>query len=129
MRGTEDPASQDLHSWLGATLITTYPDLAAPPPPGSPARNRFEVLVDERLIPPVLDGLDEIRELARQAAIARINKELKAAGHSRNLSPGASVVMAEGYGSTPGAAQRFPRVRSDQLILIHLTSHKAPSSL
>lgn len=64
--------------------------------------------MDERLIPPVLDGLDEIRELVRQAAIARINTELKAAGHSRNLSPGASVVMAEGYGSTPGAALRYP---------------------
>ena len=30
-----DPLSQDLHGWLGATLITDYPDLASAPPPGS----------------------------------------------------------------------------------------------
>jgi hypothetical protein len=72
-----DPGSQDLHGWLGATVITGYPDLAAAPPPGSAGVNRFEALVEAGLILPVLDGLDEISETARPAAITRINKELK----------------------------------------------------
>ena len=72
-----DPVSQDLHGWLGATLITDYPDLAAAPPPGSAGNNRFEALLEAGLILPVLDGLDEIPESARPVAITRINKELR----------------------------------------------------
>ena len=72
-----DPASQDLHGWLAAMLITDYPDLAAAPPPGSAGGNRFEALLEAGLILPILDGLDEIPESARSVAITRINKELK----------------------------------------------------
>jgi NACHT domain len=79
-----DPVSQDLHSWLGATLVTGYPDLAAAPPPGSAGGNRFEALLEAGRILPVLDGLDELPESARPVAIARINKQLK---------PGEQVVV------------------------------------
>jgi predicted NACHT family NTPase len=79
-----DPVSQDLHGWLGATLITDYPDLGAAAPPGSAGDNRFEALLEAGLIVPVLDGLDEVPESARPAAITRINKELK---------PGEQVVV------------------------------------
>jgi len=79
-----DPVSQDLHGWLGAMLITGYPDLAAAAPPGSAGDNRCEALVEAGLILPVLDGLDEISEAARPTAITRINKELK---------PGEQVVV------------------------------------
>jgi hypothetical protein len=79
-----DPASQDLHAWLGATLSTGYPDLAAAAPPGSAGGNRFEALVEAGLILPILDGLDEIPESARPMAITRINRELK---------PGEGVVI------------------------------------
>jgi NACHT domain-containing protein len=72
-----DPVSQDLHGWLGATLITSYPDLAGGPPPASAGGNRFEALLEAGLILPVLDGLDEIAESARPVAITRINKELR----------------------------------------------------
>jgi hypothetical protein len=72
-----DPLSQDLHSWLGATLIIDYPDLAAVPPPGAAGGNRFEALLAAGLILPVLDGLDEIPESARPRAITRINEELR----------------------------------------------------
>jgi hypothetical protein len=72
-----NPASQNLHGWLAATLTTDYPDLGAAPPPGSAGRNRFEALLEAGLILPVLDGLDEIAESARPAAITLINKELK----------------------------------------------------
>ena len=79
-----NPAEQDLHGWLAATLITGYPDLALPAPPGSAGGNRFEALLAAGLILPVLDGLDEIPESARPAAIARINRELR---------PGEQVVV------------------------------------
>jgi hypothetical protein len=72
-----DPESKGLHDWLGATLITGYPDLAATPPPGSSGDNRFEALLAAGLILPVMDGLDEIPDAARPRAIDRINKELK----------------------------------------------------
>jgi len=72
-----DPVSQDLHGWLGAALITSYPDLAGAPPPGSVGGNRFEALLEAGLILPILDGLDEVPESARPVAITRINKELK----------------------------------------------------
>jgi hypothetical protein len=110
-----DPDSQDLHGWLGATLITAYPDLAAAPPPGSAGGNRFEALVEAGLILPVLDGLDEVPETARPAAIARINKELK---------PGEQVVVTcrtEQYRGAvspqhgPGAALRAAAVQLSTL--------------
>ena len=72
-----DPVSQDLHGWLGATLITDYPALAGVPPSESAGDNRFEALVEAGLILPVLDGLDEIPESARPKAITRINRELR----------------------------------------------------
>lgn len=79
-----DPSGQGLHDWLGATLMTGYPDLGAEAPAGSAGGNRFEALLEARLILPVLDGLDEIPESARPEAIARINRELK---------PGEQVVV------------------------------------
>jgi NACHT domain len=79
-----DPVSQDLHGWLGATLITSYPDLAGAPPPDSAGGNCFEALVEARLILPILDGLDEIAESARPVAIGKINEALK---------PGEQVVV------------------------------------
>lgn len=79
-----DPVSQDLHGWLGAMLITDYPDLAAAAPHGSVGCNRFEALLAEGLILPILDGLDEIPEAVRPMAITRINRELR---------PGEGVVI------------------------------------
>jgi len=79
-----DAVSKDLHGWLGDTLITAYPDLAAVAPRGSAGDNRFQALLAAGLILPILDGLDEIPKSARSRAIARINKELK---------PGETVVV------------------------------------
>jgi NACHT domain len=72
-----DPVSQDLHGWLGATLMTSYPDLADAAPPGSAGGNSFEALLEAGLILPVLDGLDEVPESVRPVAMSRINNELK----------------------------------------------------
>jgi hypothetical protein len=103
-----DPASQDLHGWLGATLITAYPDLAAAPPTGSAGRNRFEALLEAGLILPVLDGLDEIPEPARPTAITRINKELKPGEHAvvtcRTGQYKAAVSPPDGQGAALRAA-------------------------
>jgi hypothetical protein len=77
-----NPEKRDLHGWLADMLITGYPDLDLPPPPGSAGRNRFEALVAAGLILPVLDGLDEISESSK--AIKRINEELR---------PGEQVVV------------------------------------
>jgi hypothetical protein len=79
-----DPVRQDLHTWLGATLITDYPDLASAPPAGSAGSNRFQALLAAGLIVPILDGLDEIPQPARPRAITRINEGLK---------PGEQVVV------------------------------------
>ena len=72
-----DPGSQDLHDWLGAMLITGYPNLAAAPPRGTTGDNRFEALLEAGLILPVLDGLDELPDQVRGPAISQINKGLK----------------------------------------------------
>jgi len=72
-----EPVSQDLHGWLGATLITDYPDLAGAPPPGSAGNSRFEALLEAGLILPILDGLDEIPGPVRPVAISRINDALR----------------------------------------------------
>lgn len=79
-----DPESQDLHGWLGTTIITGYLDLADAPPSGCTGNNRFEALLEAGLILPILDGLDEVPESARPLAITRINEQLK---------PGEQVVV------------------------------------
>jgi NACHT domain len=73
-----NPAKQDLRSWLASQLITDHPALANPPP-----ANRDEptlaaaLLAEERLILPILDGLDEIPERDRGPAISKINEALR----------------------------------------------------
>ncbi len=79
-----DPAGQDLRSWLGTQFLTDYPALAAPPPGGRTEPTRAAALLASGLILPVLDGLDEIPEQVRGAAISRINDALR---------PGEQVVV------------------------------------
>ena len=75
-----DPSGQDLRDWLGARLITDYPALAGPPPAGAAGPTRAAALLAAGLILPVLDGLDEIPEPVRGAAISRINDALQPGG-------------------------------------------------
>lgn len=63
-----DPVLQDLDSWLISTLAETYYN-------GQTAVPR-ELLRGDRLLP-VLDGLDEIGESARKAAVGRINTAVR----------------------------------------------------
>jgi hypothetical protein len=75
-----DPSGQDLRDWLGTRLITDYPALAGPPPAGAAGPTRAAALIEAGLIVPVLDGLDEIPESARGAAVSRINDALPPGG-------------------------------------------------
>ena len=79
-----DPSGQDLRDWLATRLITDYPALAGPSPAGATGPDRAAALIEAGLILPVLDGLDEIPEKVRAAAISRINDA---------LSPGGQVLL------------------------------------
>ena len=79
-----DPSGQDLRAWLSTRLITDYPALAGPPPPGAAEPTRAAALLAAGLVLPVLDGLDEIPDRVRGPAISRINDTLR---------PGEQVVV------------------------------------
>src|SRR5262249_31482911 len=65
-------------------LVIDYPALAGPPPTGMTESTQAAALLASGLILPVLDGLDEIPEAVRGAAISRINDALR---------PGEQVVV------------------------------------
>jgi NACHT domain len=73
-----DPARQGFREWLEAQAEISNPGLAAAAPTGFGALTRFRALLDHGLILPVLDGLDEIPEEWRGAAIANLNGSLRA---------------------------------------------------
>ena len=127
-----DPVGQDLHGWLGATLITSYPDLAGSPPPGSVGANAFEALLEAKLILPILDGLDEVSESARPTAIARINKELRPGEPvvvtCRTEQYRAAVSRQDGQGATlRAAAVRLSTLQFDE-IAKYLRTDAAPGA-
>lgn len=64
-----DPVSQDLREWIVTTLAGTY---------YGGQRRLPQSLVDNDLVVPVLDGLDEIPETSRRIAIRRINEAIGA---------------------------------------------------
>lgn len=79
-----NPAVQDLRDWLAARLLTDYPALADSPSADRTEPTQAAALLASGLILPVLDGLDEIPEQVRGAAIGRINDALR---------PGEQVVV------------------------------------
>jgi hypothetical protein len=72
-----NPQEQPLRSWLTAQLMTNYPVLAAAPRALRDGTTLAEALFDAGLIIPILDGLDQIPEYLRAAAIERINFTLR----------------------------------------------------
>lgn len=63
-----DPLTRDMDSWMVESIATAY------------YNGRTEIptaLVDEELIIPIVDGLDEIPEAGRRAAIAAINHAVR----------------------------------------------------
>lgn len=79
-----NPEAQDLRSWIVGRLITDHSALAEPAPGGTGV-TQARALLDECLILPVLDGLDEIPDAVRGSALARINDAMR---------PGESLVLA-----------------------------------
>ncbi|GAA3101148.1 NACHT domain-containing protein [Streptomyces echinatus] len=76
-----DPARQDLYTWMADELIRDHPALRALVPPdlsqagtGTQAR----ALLAQRLILPILDGLDEVPQAVRTLALHHINEVLPA---------------------------------------------------
>jgi hypothetical protein len=71
-----NPEVQDLRSWLGSQLLIGHPALAGFPAEDRAESTQAEALLVSGLILPVLDGLDEIPDQVRGAAITRINDML-----------------------------------------------------
>ncbi|WP_129796610.1 NACHT domain-containing protein [Streptomyces sp. F001] len=67
-----DPRSAPLRGWLAERLATEYRPLAAV----RDGRTLARELLDEGLVLPVLDGLDELPEATRELALRRLNAEL-----------------------------------------------------
>ena len=71
-----NPTERDLHDWLADQLAIDHPALnAAPPRIEQP--NRIAALLSAGLILPILDGLDEIPNEVRGAAITQVNDSLR----------------------------------------------------
>ncbi|WP_158102486.1 NACHT domain-containing protein [Streptomyces africanus] len=76
-----DPDRRELDAWLAERLATDYPGLAAPAPAASgrgQVTSRARALLDQHLIIPLLDGLDELPAHTRAVALDAINRTLPA---------------------------------------------------
>ncbi|MBL7487349.1 NACHT domain-containing protein [Frankia sp. AgB1.9] len=71
-----NPAEQPLHDWLEERLVADHPSLTVPVA-GRTGVSRARALLDAGLVLAVLDGLDEIGDAGRGAALARINDALR----------------------------------------------------
>jgi NACHT domain len=80
-----NPVDQDLHEWLAGEMIIDHPALAAPALVGPAGDSRGRVLLERGFFLPILDGLDEIPESLRSAAIAQINDTMR---------PGEALVLS-----------------------------------
>jgi hypothetical protein len=100
------PEGQSLTDWLEGQILRTYPHLTGAISAGRKSRAR--ALLDDGLILPVLDGLDEIRGGSRAQALAKINATLgnhtgivlssrvKAFRHAVRPRPGVGPIRLEG---------------------------------
>jgi NACHT domain len=93
--GSWNPEDQDLRSWIVGRLITDHRALAEPASGGTGV-TQARALLDECLIVPVLDGLDEIPEEVRGSALARLNDAMR---------PGESLVLAARTGDYRAAVR------------------------
>ncbi|MCZ0987926.1 hypothetical protein BEK98_08780 [Streptomyces diastatochromogenes] len=76
-----DPARQDLYSWMADQLTRDHPGLQTPVPADTPQPSpgtQACALLEQRLILPLLDRLDELPEAVRARALQAINQVLPA---------------------------------------------------
>jgi NACHT domain len=71
-----NPAEQDLHAWLLRRLAIDHPALAGPAPFAIGGLSLGEALLTQRLLLPILDGLDEMPPDRRRRALSAINDAL-----------------------------------------------------
>ncbi|MFE9883332.1 NACHT domain-containing protein [Streptomyces sp. NPDC005784] len=76
-----DPAQQDLSVWMADELIQDHPALGVLVPSQSSLAStgtQASALINQRLILPILDGLDELPQAVRARALHTINQVLPA---------------------------------------------------
>ncbi|MGW7410257.1 NACHT domain-containing protein [Streptomyces sp. NPDC054833] len=76
-----DPARQDLYTWMTDELVQDHPALQAPASAQfqeSGTGTQARALLEQRLILPILDGLDELPQAVRGRALHAINQVLPA---------------------------------------------------
>jgi len=120
-----NPDGPSLTDWLEAQILRTYPQLTGAISAGG--RSRARALLDDGLILPVLDGLDEIRGGSRAQALTEINATLpnhtgvivssraKAFRRAVRLRPGVGPTRLEGAAGIR-LAPLSPTVVADYLI-------------
>ncbi|PWI13681.1 NACHT domain-containing protein [Streptomyces sp. Act143] len=100
-----NPAEQPLESWLAEQLARDYSGLGDPEAGAADRAGRIgraRLLLEHRLVLPVLDGFDEIPEPFRARALDAVNSALR---------PGQPLVLssrAEEYGATLAPADGVP---------------------
>ncbi|MDH6583496.1 hypothetical protein M2161_002602 [Streptomyces sp. SAI-133] len=80
-----DPAALDLRDWMEHRLVQDHADLAGPAPEPHRRLTLARLLLDRRLILPVLDGFDELPADLAATALHRI---------AQALPPGCGVVLS-----------------------------------
>jgi NACHT domain len=80
-----DPRSDNLRTWLEKRLRIDYPGLGAIVSRGGRKSSRIEILLDEQLIVPMLDGLDEMPPESQVAAIDRLDEAFLGAKRPQRL--------------------------------------------
>ncbi|MFI1370291.1 NACHT domain-containing protein [Streptomyces griseochromogenes] len=76
-----DPARRDLYTWMAEQLAQDHPALRAPTladPAQAGTGTQARALLAQRLVLPILDGLDELPEILRTRALHAINQALPA---------------------------------------------------
>jgi hypothetical protein len=71
-----NPLDQDLPTWLADRLTFDHPWLAQPAPPQAGTLSLARTLWDQRLLLPILDGLDELPEAVWSRTVTRLNDAL-----------------------------------------------------
>ncbi|WP_406328742.1 NACHT domain-containing protein [Streptomyces sp. NBC_00203] len=71
-----DPAAQDLRGWMERKLVQDHAELGAPAPERYGCVTRAGMLLDQRLVLPVLDGFDELPAAVGAMALHGISEAL-----------------------------------------------------
>jgi len=72
-----NPEKETLQDWLAGSLKVEYPWLTRTAPGTAAGRTCLEVLLQDRKILPILDGLDEIPDEVRRSALDKMNNWLR----------------------------------------------------